>query len=253
MSLDLTPAAVAAPRARRIFAHALTEASLLVRNGEQLILALVIPVGVLVAGLAFGDRLGLDARQFPASVLALALWSTSFTSLAIATGFERRYGVLERLTATPLTRGDLVAGKALATAGVALAQVGVLALVALALGWRPVLTLVAALTAATAAVLALIAFAGFALMLAGRARAEITLAVANLVYVAVAAAGALVVPVASYPGWARPVLGLLPPGALGETLRAAADGVPAPPNLIVLAGWAAISLVIARKVFRWTS
>ena len=253
MNLDLTPAAVAAPRARRIAAHASTEASLLVRNGEQLLLALVIPIGVLVAGLAFGGSLGLDARQFPASVLALALWSTSFTSVAIATGFERRYGVLERLTATPLTRGDLVAGKALATAAIALAQVGVLALAAVALGWRPVLSVGAAATAVAASVLALIAFAGFALTLAGRARAEITLAVANLIYVAVAAGGALVVPVASHPAWAQPILRLLPPGALGETLRSAADGVAEPVSVIVLAVWAAIALVIARKAFRWTS
>ena len=47
------------------------------------------------------------------SVLALAVWSSAFTSVAIATGFERRYGVLERLAATPLGRSGLLAGKAL--------------------------------------------------------------------------------------------------------------------------------------------
>ena len=44
-------------------------------------------------------------------MLALAVMSTSFTSLAIATGFERRYGVLKRLGASPLPRSGLLAGK----------------------------------------------------------------------------------------------------------------------------------------------
>ena len=37
-------------------------------------------------------------------VLALAVMSTAFTGQAIATGFERRYGVLKRLGASPLPR-----------------------------------------------------------------------------------------------------------------------------------------------------
>ncbi len=41
---------------------------------------------------------------FTPGVLALAVMSTAFTSLAIATGFERRYGVIKRLGASPLPR-----------------------------------------------------------------------------------------------------------------------------------------------------
>ena len=37
--------------------------------------------------------------------------STAFTSLAIATGFERRYGVIKRLGASPLPRSGLLAGQ----------------------------------------------------------------------------------------------------------------------------------------------
>ena len=44
-------------------------------------------------------------------ILALAVMSTSFTSLAIATGFERRYGVLKRLGSSPLPRSGPPAGK----------------------------------------------------------------------------------------------------------------------------------------------
>lgn len=252
--IDWRPAPGVAPRGRRIVNHARNEATLLLRNGEQLILALVIPVGLLVAGLLLGDRVGLDAGVFPASVLALALWSTTFTSLAINTGFERRYGVLERLVATPLTRGDLVVGKALGTASVALGQVVLLAVVALALGWRPTPMLLGTLVVVVAAVLAMVCFASLALVLAGRLRAEATLALANLVYLAVAAGGGIVLPVGSYPAWAQAVLTLLPFGALGESLRQWSTGAtPGPLALGVLLVWAVVSVLLARKAFRWTS
>lgn len=253
MSLDLSPAPGAAPRARRIASHARTEATLLLRNGEQLLLALVIPVGLLVAGLLLGGRVGLDPVTFPASVLALALWSTSFTSLAITTGFERRYGVLERLAATPLTRGDLIAGKAVATASIALGQVVLLTVVALVLGWRPAPTAAGTAVALASAALAVVGFAGWALALAGRLRSEVVLGLANLIYLLVAAGGALVLPIAACPDAVGPALRLLPSGALGEALRAWASGTVVWWPLPVLAAWCAVSLFVARKAFQWTS
>lgn len=253
MSLDFTPGAVAAPRSSRVLRHAAMEASLMVRNGEQLILALVIPVGALVVGMVWGERFGLDVQAFGASVLALAVWSTSFTSLAITTSFERRYGVLERLVATPLTQTDLVAGKALATSGVAAVQLLVLAIIGFSLGWRPTPTPAQTFVVAACVLLAMVAFAGFALALAGRLRAEATLAVANLVYLVVAAGGALVLPLHAYPVWAQPVLGVLPFAALGEGLRAWSHGVTLLSPMFVLALWAMTSLLIARKAFRWMS
>lgn len=254
-AIDWTPStgAPSAPRGRRILSHARTEASLMMRNGEQLLLALVIPLGLLVGGHLFGDRVGLDPQAFPASVIALALWSTSFSSLAIATGFERRYGVLERLAATPLTRGDLITGKALGSASIAAGQVLLIAVVALALGWRPTPDPAQVVVAVVAALLALVTFAAFALALAGSLRAEATLALANLVYIVVAAAGALVLPISAYPAWAEWPLRLSPSGALGETLRLAATGGTDALPLLVLAAWAAVALIVARKAFRWTS
>ena len=50
MSLDLSPAPGAAPLARQVRAQASMEVRLLLRNGEQLLLAVVIPVLVLVGG-----------------------------------------------------------------------------------------------------------------------------------------------------------------------------------------------------------
>lgn len=250
--LDLSPATGTAPRARRILRHAALEARLVARNGEQLLLALVIPVGLLIGQAVIGPRFGIEHGPFAASVLGLGLWSTGFTSLAVATAFERRYGVLERLAATPLRRADLIAGKAVAFAGLALAQAMVLVVVALGTGWSPRPTPAQTLIALGATVLALVAFAACALILAGIASAELTLAVANLIYLAGAALG-LMVPTAVFPSWAQPALGLLPTTALGETLRTWAGGGTDPLPLAVLAAWVVMGLWLARKVFRWTS
>lgn len=247
-TLDFTPAAGAAPRSQQVWAHATTEASLILRNGEQAVLALVIPIGILVVGRFLGPRLGLDFPTLAPSVLALAIWSSCFTSLAIATGFERRYNVLERLAATPLGKSGILLGKAVAISLVTGVQLVVLAAVALVLGWRPGFHPVALVVAVAACLLAAGAFAGLALALAGTARPEITLAVANLVYLLGLVAGGLLVPLASYPGWAQPMVALLPTAALGEALR---SGTPL--TLLVLAVWCAGTLVVARKVFRWMS
>ncbi len=111
-----TPRPGAAPLPRMVLAQAAMESKLMVRNGEQLLLAVVIPVLVLGFGVLGLDRVGLDLGRRPVDVLtpgvlALAVMSTAFTSLAIATGFERRYGVLKRLGSSPLPRSGLLLGK----------------------------------------------------------------------------------------------------------------------------------------------
>lgn len=249
--LDLSPAPGAAPRQRMVLAHARTEATLLLRNGEQLLLALVIPLLALVAGLAMGARFGLDRATWPASVLALALWSSTFTSVAIATAFERRYGVLERLAATPLGKGGLLSGKALAVTSVLALQLVVLLVVALVAGWRPSPAPLPWLLAVVVGALAAFAFVSLALVLAGRLRAEAVLGLANLVYLVLVGVGALVMPLAAYPGAVRPLVALLPTAAVGEAFRAAAQGVVLWWPLAVVAVWAGMSGLLSRKVFQW--
>lgn len=251
-ALDLSPAPGAAPARQRVVRHGLIEARLLVRNGEQLLLALVIPLGILVAGRVLGGRLGALDTLAP-SVLALAVWSTAFTSVAIATGFERRYGVLERLACTPLGRTGLLAGKAVAVVLVVVGQLVVLGAAALLLGWRPAFSVASAAASVVLVVLAAAAFVSLALLLAGRLRAEATLGLANLVYVVLLVGGGLVLPLSRYPAVLRPVLELLPTAALGEGLRAAAAGVVLGwPHLVCLV-WLLLGGAAARKVFRWTA
>lgn len=251
-TLDLTPAPGAAPTTRRVLGHARTEATLLVRNGEQLLLALVIPIGLLVLGRIIGGTFG-ELSVLAPSVLALAVWSSAFTSVAISTGYERRYGVLERLACTPLGKAGLLTGKALATSAVVAGQLLVIAIVALALGWRPEFTPFGVLLSVLTVVLAGVAFSGLALALAGRLRAEATLALANVIYVLLLAGGALVLPLDRYPGALQSVVELLPTAALGEGLRAyAVADTPLWPILSLLI-WGGLGLLAAWKGFRWTS
>lgn len=252
-ALDFSPAPGASPASRRILAHARTEAMLLVRNGEQLLLALVIPIAILLGGRLLGARVGLDLAVVAPSVLGLAVWSSGFTSLAINTGFERRYGVLERLASTPLTRTGFLLGKAVGLLMVTAGQLVVLTVVALALGWRPTFDPAAALLSLLVIVAGLGAYAAWGLALAGTLRAEITLALANLIYLVMLAVGAVLVPLASYPDAVRPVVAALPTTAVGEALRHAAGGTALWWTLPVVLVWAILGLLIARKVFRWMS
>jgi ABC-2 type transport system permease protein len=125
-----------------VAAQAAMEARLLLRNGEQLLLAVVIPLLVLIGAVQGADHLGISLAhrpvdEFTPGVLALAVMSTAFTSLAIATGFERRYGVIKRLGASPLPRSGLLAGKVGALLLVELLQIVVIAVVGFVLGTRP--------------------------------------------------------------------------------------------------------------------
>ena len=256
MSLDLSPAPGAAPLSRQIRAQASMEVRLLLRNGEQLLLAVVIPVLALVAGVVGASRVGLDLSHRPVDeltpgVLALAILSTSFTSVAIATGFERRYGVLKRLGATPLPRTGLLAAKVLAVLVVEVLQLMVLTGVALALGWSPSPGVVGLVGFLLAAALGTAAFVSLGLLLAGTLRAEATLAAANLVYLLLLAGGAVVLPSSSY-GSFGDVVRWLPSGALGDAVRLAfLDGAIGWSQLLCLLAWAMVGGFLTSRTFKW--
>ncbi len=246
----------AAPLGRMVRAQVGMETRLLLRNGEQLLLALVIPVLVLFGGVRAVQHLDLSLSHTPIDeltpgVLALALMSTSFTSLAIATGFERRYGVLKRLGASPLPRQGLLLGKVGALLLVEVLQVVVVGGLALLLDWSPELTVRGLGGALVMAVLGTAAFASLGLFVAGALRAEATLAVANLVYVLLAAGGGLVLPASAYGGFSG-VVGWLPSGALGGGLRESllAGTFPLGPSLVLLA-WAALGTLLTVRTFSW--
>jgi ABC-2 type transport system permease protein len=233
--------------------HARFEVVQLLRNGEQLLLTVIIPTLLLVlfakvdvVDLGPGSRIDFLAP----GILALAVMSTAFTAQAIGTGFERRYGVLKWLGSTPLPRWGLLAGKTLAVLTIELGQLVLLGAVAVALGWRPAgspwLAVLLLLFLGTAA------FSGLALLMAGTLRAEATLAGANLLYLLLLLGGGIVIPLAKFPSGVRHVLELLPSTALADGLRAAfVDGDVRWASIAILAAWAVAALAAAARWFRW--
>jgi len=245
-----------APFLRQVRAQAAMEAKLMLRNGEQLLLAVVIPLIVLVGLVEASKHLTLHIShrpvdEFTPGVLALAIMSTSFTSLAIATGFERRYGVLKRLGASPLPRSGLLLGKVGALLLVELLQIVVVGGVGLILGWDPQTCPAAIIGFVLGAVLGTAAFGALGLFVAGVLRAEATLAAANLVYLLLMAGGAVVLPTTSYGGFGH-VARFLPSGALGDTMRTAfVNGHLDWTALLTLLCWAAVGTALTARTFKW--
>jgi ABC-2 type transport system permease protein len=252
--LSFAPAPGAATLPRMVASQAGLELRMILRNGEQLLLTVAIPVLVLtvfssIQVMDLGTRS--ERVNFLApGVLALAVLSTAFTGLAIGTGFERRYGALKRLGTTPLPRWALLVSKALAVLMVEALQAVLLCSVAFALGWDPRGSFPAAVLLMLAGTAA---FSALALLMAGTLRAEATLAAANLVYLLFLVSGGIAVPLNRFPDSARPVLELLPAGALSQGLREVLRG--GHPlgwtHVAVLAAWAAVAGVLTARTFRW--
>ena len=255
MTAVLTPSdrPAAAPLPRMVGAHARLELVQLRRTGEQLLLTVVIPAVLLVVfvkvdvvDVGAGPRVDFVLP----GVLALAVLSTAFTAQAIATGFERRYGVLKRLGTTPLPRGGLLAGKTVAVLAVEVLQVVVLVLVGVLLGWRP--PSVSVVPAVLLVLLGTVAFSGLALLMAGTLRAEATLAAANLVYVLLLLGSGIVVPLSRFGESTQRVLQWLPSTALADGLRASLAGAAVPGRVwLVLVLWSVAAVAAAARWFRW--
>jgi ABC-2 type transport system permease protein len=228
------------------------ELKLLLRNGEQLLLTMFIPITLLI-GLtllpfgSFGDH---RAATFVPAIMALAVISTAFTGQAIAVAFDRRYGALKRLGATALPVWGIIAGKSAAVVTVVFLQSIILGAIGFTLGWRPHplgLALGAAVIALGTAV-----FAALGLLLGGTLRAEIVLAVANLLWFVFAGLGALTVEsgmVGSAVKWAAR---LTPAGALTESLSRAMSLSVDWFGVLVLLGWGTLAGLAALRWFRFT-
>lgn len=247
-----TPRPGPAPVSRMLRAQTAFELRLLLRNGEQLLLALVIPIAALV-GLSTVTLIELPEPRVGtvlAGVVTLAVLSTGFTSLAISTAFDRRYGVTKRLVGAGVPRHALLAGKSAAVGCVVAGQVVILGLLGLALGWRPA---AAALLALPVIVLGAVVFTGLGLLLGGLLKAELVLALANLLWIVQVAFGGIVVPLTTGPGWLAVVGEATPAGALSAALHAVlTDGTaPSAASLLVLAAWGVAGWAATLQWFQW--
>jgi len=239
---------------RRVWAQTWFETLAVLRNGEQLLLTLLLPAIALVV-LTTTDVVPLPDPR-PAAALGGA-WAmavaSSFTSQAIAVAFDRRWGVLRMLATTPLGPQGLLAGKLGAVLIVLVVQTGVLGLLALVLGWRPEgVGGAQVVAAAVLMVLGTAAFVAFAMLVGGTLRPEAVLAIANLLFVLMVVGGGLLLPLGLLPAPLDSVMAYLPPGALGEALRTlTTEGLVDLAALAVLAGWAVVGSVLATRAFRW--
>ena len=221
------------------------------RRGEALLVTLAVPPALLVFFasvplLPSGDEAPISFLL--PGMIALAVMAAAMVSLGIGTAYERYYGVLKRLGALPGSRLTLVVAKTLAVLVVEAVQIAVLVAVAMGLGWAPTgdpIAVVVALVLGTAA------FAGIGLWMAGTLRAELTLALANGLFLAFLLLGGIVVPTSHLPGVLADIAPWLPAAALSDALREAltGGGFALGPQAL-LAGWAVVALLGAGLTFQ---
>ncbi len=243
---------------RPFVAQVEAETYMTLRRGETLLLTAGIPIAFLVffsTSHVVSTGPGPAVSFFVPGILALAVMSTAMVSLGIATGFERGYGVLKRLGATPLGRPRLLGAKITTIFFVEILQAAVLVPVGYALGWQPGHSHAgpAAADALAAVVLATVAFGGIGLLLAGVLRAEVNLAAANGLYLVLLLLGGMIVPLGKLPGPLADVARALPAAALSDALHASLGlGVAVSAGAWVTLGvWAVGASVLAALTFRW--
>lgn len=231
------------------------ELTLLLRNGEQLLLTLFIPITLLIGlcllpvDTGLGESTAERAATFVPAIMTVAVMSTAFTGQAIAVGFDRRYGALKRLGATPLPRWGIIAGKSIAVAIVVVLQALIIGAIGFAFGWRP--SIWGLLFGVVVIALGTAAFSALGLLLGGTLKAEVVLALANLLWFALVGVGSLVVMGDKVPDAARWVARCLPSGALTEALGQATHGSVDVVGIVVLLVWAAVAGVLAVRWFRF--
>ena len=217
---------------RRTMAHARWELGILLRNGEQVLLTLLIPLGLLLL-----------MRSF-APVVATSVIAAMFTSIAIGTGFERRNGSLRFLGVTPLRRSELLLGKLIASLIVLLISLILTCGLGTLLHCLPTWSAGQWWFAALLVVLGSTAGASWALVLAGNVRAEAVLAIANGIFIVLIIA-ALALPGSLDAPWSN-ASGAIPSVALAHGLDDPSAG-PA----VVLIVWACAGIGFASRRFSW--
>ena len=202
------------------------------RNGEQLLLMLILPTMALLLGRRISETIGIDPVVFVDGVVLLAFFATAFTGQAILTAFDRRSNALLVIGASSIGRRGFVLARMAAVIVTCIAQALVLYVVHRTAG----LEHPRFLGHTAIAMLGIPAFVGTGLLLAGLLRAEIVLAAANLLFVLAIVFGGAFEPSA----WS-------PLGAI----RLLQSGVDAGLAGIVLTAWTVGATVVTQRTFRW--
>lgn len=231
------------------------ELSLNVRNGEQLLLVVVIPVAIFLAATTtdFLPTLADSPATALATVLTVSVLASAFTSVAISTAFERRSGALLYMSTTPLGKSDVVLAKVIATLFTVILSCGAVFIAALATSFGSI-TALALMLPVTLVILigGAIAGASWALTLASTLRAEGVLALANAIFVVAILFGGVLIPLDQLPDVWASIAQFLLPGALTMALTSVLvnEVIDISASLTVFI-WAIVGTIVASKSFRW--
>lgn len=201
------------------------------RNGEQAILNVLLPL----AALAGSTQLTIDGNTRAVMLVLFSIGASSFTSIAIATAFDRRAGALKVYGVSPLGRRGFVQSRIASAVLLSVAQTGLLTLIATV----SKIDLSFSLALIASALLSVVSWISCALILASNLRAEAVLAIANLVFIAASALSWVAAQSAT------PFAVLTPMSAAVAAAQGSSQG------LIASAVWAITSTIIAIKTLRW--
>jgi ABC-2 type transport system permease protein len=237
--------------------QSMLETKLWLRRRETVFFSLLLPVMFLAF---FGALYGSQKLHGISYISYLVPGYAVFATMAVALGTvctnlatERQTHILKRLGGTPLPRWMMIVAKVLAGSMLIGAVVVVLVLVGTLVygahlrgNW---------LAAILVLLIGVASFAVMGIVLGGTVKAESSVAVANLAYLALSFLGGVFVPLSQFPKSLQNVATLLPSERLADALQTiwtrghglSDTGMDIP----VLVAWAVVVLLIGSRTFRW--
>jgi ABC-2 type transport system permease protein len=246
---------------RGVFRQARFEQRAFWRNPDYAFFTFVLPLGLLlVLGATKHGRLagqsGRAVTAFVPGILAFGVVVATYANLAARIAILRGDGVLKRIRTTPFRPGDYLAAQLLSTLATALlVSLATILGGGIAFGAGPLENEAPLLLLALG--LGVACFASLALAVSSITRnADAAGPITNATYLPLAIVSGVFDPTLKLPAWLARVVSALPIRALFDALQAAyipaARGRPAS-DLLVLAAWAVVGLLLARRYFRWLS
>ena len=193
-----------------------------------------------------------NAAYFVPSILAMALMQLGVFAAIPLVG-QREKQILKRLAATPLARSTLVGSNVFTRLLIAIVQTLIIVGIGAVLFGVSVLQ---PLAVAALVVLGAVTFVSIGYVIASYARTEDSAnTLASVVQFPLMFLSGIFFPIAFMPQWLQPVAALLPLTYLGDALRQTMVGgaayAPLYVDVLVLAGWLAVTFLISARYFRW--
>jgi ABC-2 type transport system permease protein len=194
-------------------------------------------------------------------ILATAImWLGIFAAIPLVQ--QREQQVLRRFSVTPLSRGRLVAAQVLSRVGVSLAQALFILLAAKLLFDVPIGAQTGSIFLSIVVVAGLALFGALCFVAIGYAIAALNAtqhgahAWAQLISMPMLLLAGVFFPIALMPGFLRPVVAVLPLTYLADAFRQTAiqgqHFAPLGVDVVVLAAWILVPMIVAARYFRWT-